>query len=145
MGQPGGEPLPTFGAALEEARQQKERTYPELSGDGGRARLVVLAAEVGGRWSPETAEFLCALAKARAQSEPLLLQGRAQAAWLPRWSAMSACSAARSFTTSLVDRRPVLGTGTDVPSAQEVLRDDRFSEVAGYGSPFHFFCFRKKV
>ena len=91
------------GAALEEARQRKERTYLELSGDGGRARLVVLAAEVGGRWSRETAEFLCALAKARAQSEPLLLQGRAQAAWLRRWSAMLACSAARSFPMSLLD------------------------------------------
>ena len=39
------------GAALEAARRRKERTYPELYGDGGIARLVVLAAEVGGRWS----------------------------------------------------------------------------------------------
>ena len=37
------------GAALDEARRRKERTHPELSGDGGRACLVVLAAEVGGR------------------------------------------------------------------------------------------------
>ena len=36
---------------LQEARRRKERTYPELNGAGGRARLVVLAAEVGGRWS----------------------------------------------------------------------------------------------
>ena len=64
--------------------QHLRRPFPELSGDGGRARLVVLAAEVGGRWSSETAEFLCALAKARAQSEPLLLQRRARAAWLRR-------------------------------------------------------------
>ena len=55
------------GAALEDARRRKEATYPELSGEGGRARLVVLAAEVGGgRWSVETAQFLTALAKARA-------------------------------------------------------------------------------
>ena len=47
------------GAALEAARRRKERVYPELSG-GGRARLVVLAAEVGGRWSSETAGFLSA-------------------------------------------------------------------------------------
>ena len=39
------------GAALEAARRRKERTYPGLSGDGGRARLVVLAVEVEGRWS----------------------------------------------------------------------------------------------
>ena len=45
------------GAVLMEARRRKERTYPELSGEGGRARLVVLAAEVGGRWSEETARW----------------------------------------------------------------------------------------
>ena len=56
------------GAALDVARKRKEDTYPELSGENGRMRLVVLAAEVGGRWSGETAQFLCALAKARAQS-----------------------------------------------------------------------------
>ena len=39
------------GAALRQARQRKERVYPELSGAHGRARLVVLASEVGGRWS----------------------------------------------------------------------------------------------
>ena len=50
------------GKALEEARRRKERTYPELVGEGGRARLVVLGAEVGGRWSQETAEFLSSLA-----------------------------------------------------------------------------------
>ena len=42
------------GAALRAARRRKERVYPELSGAHGRARLVVLAGEVGGRWSSET-------------------------------------------------------------------------------------------
>ena len=46
MGQPRGEPPTT---TLEEARQRKERT-PELSGDGGWARQVVLQ---------QSAEFLC--------------------------------------------------------------------------------------
>ena len=55
------------GAALEVARRKKENTFPELAGEGGRARLVVLAAEVGGRWNAETAQFLTALARARAQ------------------------------------------------------------------------------
>ena len=36
------------GAALDAARLRKEKTYPELCGERGRARLVVLAAEVGG-------------------------------------------------------------------------------------------------
>ena len=100
--------------------------YPELSGDGGRARLVVLAAEVGGRWSSETAGFLSALAKAQAESMPFLMQSRAQAAWFRRWSAMLACSAERAFSMSLLEQRPALGTGA-VPSVQEVLREDRFA------------------
>ena len=42
------------------------------------------------RWSAETAQFLTALR---------------------RWSAILACTAARGFTVSLLDRRPVTGTG----------------------------------
>ena len=34
--------------SLTVARQRKERTFPELSGEGGRARSVVLAAKVVG-------------------------------------------------------------------------------------------------
>ena len=46
-----------IGGVLQDARRRKERTYPELNGAGGRARLVVLGAEVGGQWSEETALF----------------------------------------------------------------------------------------
>ena len=61
--------------ALQAARRAKETTFPELSGEGGRPRLVVLAAEVGGRWSQETADFLNAKAKAKAGEHPRILQG----------------------------------------------------------------------
>ena len=118
------------------ARLRKEKTYPELCGEGGRARLVVLAAEVGGRWSAETAQFITAPANARAESEPSTLKGRMAAAWTRQWSATRACSTARAFALSLLDRRSVSGTGDVVPSAQEVLRDDRFSEF----SEAHVFC-----
>ena len=92
------------GAAPLQARRTKETTYPELSGEGGRARLVVLAAEVGGRWSEDTAQFLRALAKASARTAPLILQNRVKAAWLRRWSGVLACSAARAFAWSLLDK-----------------------------------------
>ena len=46
------------GAALEQARQAKAPTYPELSGAYGRARLLVLAAEIGGRGSLEAVNFV---------------------------------------------------------------------------------------
>ena len=58
------------GAALRQARRRKERVYPELSGAHGRARLVVLANEVGGRWSLETQAFLRQLARAKSREEP---------------------------------------------------------------------------
>ena len=44
----------TDGVVFPRARRRKELRYPELVGPGSRARLVVLALEVGGRWSPET-------------------------------------------------------------------------------------------
>ena len=40
------------GATLSEARQRKQRTYPELSKTQGRARLVVLAGEAVGLTKP---------------------------------------------------------------------------------------------
>ena len=65
----------TNGVALREARVRKERTYPELSGSNGRARLVVIAGEVGGRWSQETKAFLWSLASDKASSAPKVLRG----------------------------------------------------------------------
>ena len=112
------------GAALEDARRRKERTYPELTGDGGRARLVVLAAEVGGRWSIETARFLVSLAK-KVEAAPDVLRGRVQQAYVRRWSALLACSAIRAFSASLLDRRPVPAPGV-IPSMDEVVREARF-------------------
>ena len=64
------------GVRLVAVRRRKERTYPELVGRRGRATLVVLAGEVGGRWSGETISFLNQLAKARARSESILMRKR---------------------------------------------------------------------
>ena len=46
------------GAALIRARRRKERTYPELVHPRARARLVVIAGEVAGRWFDETRRFI---------------------------------------------------------------------------------------
>ena len=72
-----------------------------VKGDG--PLLVVLGAEVGRRWSSETSQFLAAPAAARVLM-PEILQGRAKAAYLRRWSAIVARSAAWAFTISLLDR-----------------------------------------
>ena len=93
------------GAALTAARRRKEATYPELHVWNGRTRLVVLGAEVGGRWSDESAGFVRHLANAKARGEPPVLRGRAQQAWMHRWSSLLACSAAKALALSLMERR----------------------------------------
>ena len=103
--------------ALAAARRNKARTHPELLGGDGRARLVVLAAEVGGRWSEEARKFLGALTTAKARSAPVLLQ---PAAWLHRWHAQQL----------VVLLSPCLGNTADwvdgdVPSMMDVLCDFR--------------------
>ena len=108
------------GAALAQARRRKQRTYPELDGHG-RARLVVLAAEVGGRWSEEARAFVSQLARAKARSVPRILAGRARQAWQHRWATLLACESARAFALSLLDRRSAVGPDGVVPSTSVVI------------------------
>ena len=64
----------------------------QSSGTHGRARLVVLEAEIGGRWSEEVRAFVSQLAKTKARSVPRIFAGRARQAWHHRWSSMLACA-----------------------------------------------------
>ena len=72
-------------------------------GRRARARLVVLAVEVGGRWSEEARSFLSQLAKARARGENKLLSKRAEQAWRFRWGSLLACTGARAVAMSLLE------------------------------------------
>ena len=116
---------PTNGNALEEARKRTERTCPELAGEGGRARLVVLGAEVGGRWSKETVTFLSSVAWAKVRDLPEELQKHARRGWLRRWSVLLGCAAAKTFAMSLLDLTPCGADGL-IPSVHEVIRDGRY-------------------
>ena len=91
----------TAGAALRIARRAKERTYPELVG-GGRARLVVVAIELGGRWSTEAATLLRLLSRHKTQSISIFLRPAARHAWISRWAAHLSAAAMRSFACSLL-------------------------------------------
>ena len=113
------------GAALAAARRRKERTYPELTGQFGRARLV-LAGEVGGRWSEEIHAFLRQFAKAKARSEPVPQQARARAAWLVRWRTILACSSARAFASSLLEVRAAGGCDGPTPTTADVVGEFRY-------------------
>ena len=110
---------------LAAARQRKERRYPELVGRRGRARLVVLAVEVCGRWSQETQSFLSSLARAKVRSVPPLLRKRVEQAWRLRWGSLFSCTVARAVASSLLELPGARGADGACPASHEVERDFR--------------------
>ena len=118
------------GAALVAARRRKERTYPELVRPGSRARLVVLAGEIGGRWSSETRTFLSQLAEAHSREEIPLMQRRVEQAWRLRWGSMLACASARAVASSLLELRRPHGADGEGPPSHEVDAEFRYAGLA---------------
>ena len=110
------------GAALQDARRNKERTYPELL-QNRICRLVVLGIEVGGRWSNEASNFIRMLANARARPSPPSLQAATRAALVSRWSALLTHAAATSFAASLLfeDLSPHHNLDGDLPALGHLL------------------------
>ena len=114
----------TAGAALAFARKAKERTYPELR-QSARCKLVVLALELGGRWSAEAATFVKLLARLRARAAPASSRGPTISAFALRWSALLSFAAARAFATSLLSL-PLGGTANvdgESPLLSDILAD----------------------
>ena len=114
---------------MEEARRLKERTYPELVATNGRVRMVVLAIELGGRWSSEAVEFIDLLAAAKVRSEPLLLRASAQQAWKRRWINILTNASQTALATSLLEMPPSRAHNVDgeTPSLRDVFANSRWS------------------
>ena len=89
------------------------------TGNRHNTRLVVFAADVGGRWSEEARAFVSQLAKAKAVEH--VLAGRVRQAYHHRWSFILPCAAARAIALSLLEKRPALGCDGDTPSPSEVV------------------------
>ncbi len=117
------------GAQLEAARARKERKYRELLASR-RSRLVVLALEVGGRWSEEAATFVRLLARAKARAHPRILRRSVQLAYMQRWTGLLAIAAHRAFANTLLEL-PVDESAVDGEEVwlEDVLREARLSEA----------------
>ena len=118
------------GVQLQTARHRKEAKYRELL-QSRRCRLVVLAIEVGGRWSEEATAFVRLLAKAKARTVPHLLRPAARAAFFHRWTGMLAVAAQRALAGTLLEL-PVddaEGVDGDQPELEEVLVAARLLEA----------------
>ena len=61
------------GVVLQQARRDKETTYPELVASG-RCKLVVLAIETGRRWSEEAVHMVRQLSNAKAREVPSFMR-----------------------------------------------------------------------
>ena len=125
----------TSGAALDQARRRQERTCPELAQPHGRARLVVLGCEVGGRWSEESRQFLAGLAATKARSEPEVMRKSTMHSWLRRWSTLMACTTASSFALSLLERRCCTAADGPTPTTAEVVVDHFLDREGAVGFP----------
>ena len=112
------------GIALQAARRRKERRYPELL-EGGPATLVVLAFEVGGRWSSESWDFLKKLVRLRVRRAPHLLRRAAALGWHRRWTCLLSVAAQKALASTLLEpsaRVPLGPPGLDEPDLAEVLQ-----------------------
>ena len=125
-GTPVGRAAQQDGVVLQSARRRKERTYPELLGRRARSKLVVLAVEVGGRWS-ETRMFLSLLARAKVRCENPLLRKRIQQAWRLRWGALLSCTTACAVASSMLELPGARGADGDTPAQHDVEQDFRFA------------------
>ena len=120
------------GRQLQVARRRKETKYRELL-QARRCHLVVVAVEVGGRWSDEAIKFLQLLAKAKARSQPQILRTAAKAAYFHRWTGIMAVAAQRALAATLLEL-PVdgaEGVDGDPPFLEDVLSEARLVEPQG--------------
>ena len=100
----------------------REQSLKEIE---SRARLVVMATEVGGRWSQEAVQFLRQLAFAKVRNEAQALRHSARLSSLRRWGTIMVCSAARAFSLSLLEQRSCVGGDGPTPTTSEVVHDQR--------------------
>jgi hypothetical protein len=130
MPQPGTEN--NDGCWLLEARRRKERKYHELL-NSRRCRLVVVALEVGGRWSQEASQFIGLLSKAKARTAPRSMQAAVKAAFMHRWSGIIAVAAQRSLAASLLDipMHDAAAVDGECPVLEDILADARLVEAEG--------------
>jgi len=95
------------GVAIAAAERDKRETYPELV-RSPKCQLVVLACEVGGRWSSTCAWLVRELAEARSAQAPPRLRRSTARAWEARWWGMLAVAVQNALAATLVDDAPHL-------------------------------------
>ena len=76
-------------------------------------------------------DFVRSLARAKARGEPPHLRVLTRQASRLRWATLLACSAARAFALSLLERRGGLCADGATPSCSEVITEGRYAGLSG--------------
>ena len=93
------------GIAIANIEDVKATTYPELV-SSTQCKFLVLAGEVGGRWSATTCRLLRDLAAAKSQNAAPRLRKSAAFAWETRWWSMISVATQNALAATLVDDAP---------------------------------------
>ena len=113
------------GVAIAAAEEDKRETYPGLV-HSAKCQLVVLACEVGGRWSGTYTWLVRQLAEERSAQAPPRLRRSTARAWEARWWGMLAVAVQNALAATLVDDAPHLlhGWEGEGPPLGELLHGD---------------------
>ena len=95
--------------------QAQGRTVP--GADARASALVVVAAEVGGRWSDECQQFLRTLLRLRFQRAPPPLRASATQGWVRRWWSVLSVALQRAVASSALG----VWTMPPLPGASDTL------------------------
>ena len=115
------------GVALLEARRRKERTYPELAGHNRRGRLVVLAVEVGVRWSQEMKCFVPPAGESEGKGRDLLDAQTRRTGVAPQVGFHRLVPWPGTVASTMLELPGARDTDGDTISSQDVEQDCRFS------------------
>ena len=110
--------------ALARREDDKLQRYPQLAASGV-VRLVVVAGEVGGRWSDTTAWLLRRLAEAKAADAPRALRKATALALERRWWNLLAVATQDALAATLLHDAPHLlhGAPAKAPPLGDLLLD----------------------
>jgi len=93
------------GVAIASIEDTKAKTYPELV-TSNQCKFLVLAGEVGGRWSDTTCRLIRDLATAKSEDAAPRLRKSAAFAWENRWWSMISVATQNALAATLVDDAP---------------------------------------
>ena len=108
-------------ATFEGARRDKRRAYPELVAASDRLHFVILATEVGGRFSPEASSLVSDLVTVAAAKCAPLLQRSFRLIYYRRWWGLLSIAAQRAVARNLLGFDGLDMAPCGVPSLEVLL------------------------